>query len=1560
MGNKKNKKILMLGTLLIVLLGVSFIIYTVTGANTGDNRIRISYAKMTSIKTGAGNFNNDGLDYNTGGSFSESYSKDSGYVAGSDSNDRNRIVRSFDTLVYNFDYLLEDKNESDDFDDRIVNVTVELTQDEAKYIAFDKNGTPGEASHTFTFEGASTYGMENASVTLYVLGAPNGTTISPKFTIKESTDQDNGVTLGKMNDNTNNYAFEDNRYKTTAEFINYMPTVVSSTEGTIDLRILSTTAEESQQAMYNNQVGRYITYVIGAKLNGNGESGIKGYTMPTGNISFDVNFVQTGNNTPIFNENWGRLYGEYKVDDINPIYVNIPYSTSHSNSSNKQIVNPGNLTVTSKGNGVYNISISDYSTLYAYPNVGADNNVIDSSDNYISSVALTTFSPRTTEDGKNDITVTLNTTGGVFTSTSGATNNIANQSVSNVNKYYENIDYSLVSGFYDSTGTTKLSIDTNLNGNVMKNGSGALSKGSNFVYKIDFNYNKTLSDQGLKEIVKIDDNAFRFMPFNDKDDYEIELKCGNGDCSSISKDDFEVKFVTGSFDSANYSLNDVNNLNLSEVEKGTVASRCSSIDLSSLNVNQIQNLYGGPCIKANTGIENEYEKIVKAKTEDGSEIPITKAIIQTKEGVNLPDNITVTVKFNLRVRNVTDITQTYQATVLARTSDYDNTLYYYAPGVDGEDSVCNPDNYIKTVYQGTSIVNGDTSLFGDSLKVVNFTSREEITVTNKNSDGTMKVNYNVMDNDTITYNVKTIIEDYNEAVGADDVWYINSLYIQIILPSDLEYIPDADLIQPLHFYEGPDYSTLEYSLPYTKPNMKIPEINFRAKIKPTLSSGSSAKPLTVTSHVYAQNINNETDTSLFGLLTGDFTIYATGLNTVIVGQEVGANGTVVEKNEQINYILKAYNNTPENISDYSIIDVLPYSGDDNGSNINGSYSVKVTMPDSLANAKVYCSKATPSSIKQEPLNENNEWEECNVTEEFTNKVTAIKIDNISINSASYMDNILVTLKPSGNKYSNVYANNFVGANKTHAATTSNTIKVKVVSRKISGRVFIDVSGNGVKDGNETYVAGIPVTLKVLRDGNETETIAETTTDKDGYYEFKDLDKGRYKLLLEYDSSKYDLTLRYATEDTSKDSDAYKVDDSGKAAISNKRIPDDPNGIRLTKDVTNVSDMDMGLIARQSFGFTMKKYITKIDLTYNGTVSTTEYDNQSSVPITVRNSWNATAKVYYGIAITNNSTKAGYVNLIQEDIPQGMIFDSSYPENQDWFEVNGVLQTNSLTEDLIQPGETRYLQISLFMPKREEAGTFLNTVSIIESTMYDPEALAEDNEYSNNDKFIIGDALTYAGVNWHVIGVTTNEDNSQNLTLLADSGTISDKKSHTNSSNETYSWGQSMIKGFINYSWSNSNTLNTPILYDQVVCDDASGLEAGSYGGTMNGRCQSNMYTTSKVRLLTLDEYTSLTTSSLSDLSWLYGSNDFWLQNTDYISPEYLETYKNAYNNSFANKEHTETYEDVSYGIQQNSVYNQAMYIGRSGSNYVNLIDNASAKKEVRPVITISTNNIVAE
>ena len=351
-----------------------------------------------------------------------------------------------------------------------------------------------------------------------------------------------------------------------------------------------------------------------------------------------------------------------------------------------------------------------------------------------------------------------------------------------------------------------------------------------------------------------------------------------------------------------------------------------------------------------------------------------------------------------------------------------------------------------------------------------------------------------------------------------------------------------------------------------------------------------------------------------------------------------------------------------------------------------------------------------------------------------------------------------------------------------------------------------------------------------------------------------------------------------------------------------------------------------------------KYITKINLNYNNSNSILTYNNEKKVSLSVKNSLRASAKVYYGIEITNNSSTPGYVKLINEDIPVGLTFNIDDPVNKDWFISNDEIRSVSLENDLIMPGEKRYLTIMLNMPTQLEARSFINTVTLLEISSYEPESESTDATTDYNS-YSIGEAIRYGGVDFHVINTENSDNDGQILTLLADSGTVSTKLGHTVSNNNIYKWSDSLINAFINNEFVNMSTLNLPILYDNSVCDDASGLQAASYGGTLlsEGKCQSNIYKNYKVRLLTETEYNKLISGNNADLSWLYGNSDFWLMNSVYMKQKY-DVYGNI--------------------IESTNVKNYAKYISKSSSTIKD--DIANTKKEIRPVITVSSKNIIAE
>ena len=1508
MKNKKNSKII-IGVIvfLIAITGSIFIFKTVFASNA-DNKIKIKTAKIESIITGSTNYD----QYDGNGNTILPTTSTENYLPGYDANGGNRIVRSFDSVTYNFDFLIEAKDGSSDYSNRTVDITVELSEEELKYVSFDINETAGIAYKTFSFDGIDTNGNFQESITLYVLGAPNGTSINPKFIIKESTDLEDGVALGKNTDSANNYVYDNGTYRSTADFQNYMPTVVSSKPATIKSETLSET--ESQKAVYDEKTGRYITVVSGLYVEGDVYKGIKGLDIPTGDITFDMTISQNGTLPVVLKENWARLYGINKVDDIDSILVDLPYSTPDSNKIQKQVKQAGNMEVTIDEN-TYKTTISNYNPTYEFPTLTSTDQLIDNKY-YIGTYAFTAFSPRAVEDGKNNITISYDFNSIVSTGTNGQAYQINGSNGNTNNEYYQSGDHSSDSGFY--IGEKKINSENKI---------GSLSKGSDVIYKTTFNYKKAASDEGLKEVIKVNPIAYRVMNYSDKKSVAIELTCEEQKCDSIDDSDFEIQFITGDFKNTDYSITTVDSRLIDEDET-ELAAACSNINLSELSNDQVLNLYGGPCIKANDGTSNGYSNINEAVDTDNKEIPITKVVVQTKNGVTLPDNVKVEVKVKLRVRNVPDLTRVYQAATVISTSDHDEVLRYYQPaGLN----VANPNNYTLPTISGNSVINVNNVLYADSLRIANFTSDQEITVLNKTQDGKMKTTYDTHENETITYNIKPIITDENEKVGADDVWFVKYIGVAVELPKELEYIPDADMDKYLvHTYKVGNNTYLEYQLPFTKPNAENPNIQFKTKLSSMISE--PATPVVINSQMRALNVNKEVDNSLFGETIKSFTIYANGSENVFVNQQVGAAGTTVEKNKEFSYLLSTYNNTTRVINDYEIIDILPANGDVNGSIINGTYEVKLKLPASLGETKLYCSTQKYEELSKEIDSSKNQWTECNDITENYKSVTAIRVANMTIQPNSSTEPIEVIIKPTNNNYSDKYINDFIGGNTQYSKNISNKIAVNVVGRSISGKVFYDVNESGVQDDGDKYVPNIPVTLYKI-DGEEHIKTAETTTNSDGKYEFKNLDVGKYYIDLNYDGKQYDLTLRYASDNENIDSDAYKVSDTV-ARISNKRTPDEPFGIKITRDTTNLENYDMGLIPRYSFGFDIKKYITKTELYYKGSVAVKNYNNQSKVLLDIRNSQLATAKVYYGISITNNSATAGYVTEIEENIPDGLVFDPSEDLNKTWTLVNGKAYSTSLENELIQPGETKYLQIVLFMPAREDGKTFINTVSIVDIAEYKSEGTSKESEYNNENVYAVGDSVDYAGLGWHVINIENMDDGTQDVTLLADSGSISTKMGHTSSSNDIYKWGNSNINSSLN-----NNTfglaLDYGVLKDNYVCNDASGLQVASYGGSVSGTCQSYEFIKSRVRLLTIEEYTLLTNSTHSNIEWLTGSQPYWLESSDDTRPIY------------------DMYGQVSTG---GSTFNKASYVSTSGIQS----DNASAIKEVRPVIKINSRNILFE
>lgn len=1478
---KKRRNTIIILITLVILLIVSMIIANVyVKADEFANMVTIDKSEITSIKTGTGPFDNiDG--------------------AGNDISEDDRIVRSFDNILYDVEFSIKAKDsvELTDFEDRKVEIIVSLSDEDIKYVSFEPGnhsvmtGTfilddDGKTARYIT-EGVNTYGDFSDQIILKVKNAPNGYEVKPTFRIKESTDLEDAIEL-KIND----------------DIINYMPTIVSS-KSNID--IITVSGDETQFGNINNEEGRYLTFGIGLRIIGdNAEKGIKGMLLPNGDISFDVTFEQSNGQEVIVDEKYARLYKNEKVDNINPVKLELPYN-----------INNSNITITKKSESTYTITVKNYNE--DYNTITANGNILEKNNGIFTSIALTVFSKRTSADLKNDITVTMdvNKDNSVIAKTVKNEElnetTLSNNLVSIVNKYQDQSDYNLSGLFINKDTLKELSIKGR--------GYSSATRGDEIAYKSTFNFKNSTLKTGISQIIKIDSKAFELIKVNGESDYEINLSC-NGKKCNISENDFVVKYITSDFSKDNYEVvnysNDTLDANISNIDKDTILNQCKIVkdNYENLNEDQIMNLYGGPCIKPKENTEKIYTDISKIGDEK-----VSKIILETKDGKVLDEEINIEFIVGLRVRNIPDITQTYQVVTSVKSKDTNSNIYF-APAVSSSDSsITNYNNYIKTTYKGNAAtVSNET--YGDSLKIISYSARNEINVTNKKSDGSKKISYITSDNEVLTYSTIVSITDNSMSVGAEDVWYIKELKVVITLPKELEFRENGNYMMPSVVKNIDGTTTLTYNLLYTKPNIKIEPIYFDAVFKSNIKGANNE--VIVTSTLDAINVNGEIDTSIIETLVSRETVYVTGNEGIIISQNVGDSGKVIEKNKEFSYKINAYNSSNGTIDNLTIMNILPYNNDELGTKYNGSYTVKVKLPTSLQTANVYCYNGEVSKLSKEVDSTLNKWETCDITKEYIN-VTAIKIDNIRLNSEETTDNITILIKPKDNNYGDKYSNITYAKSEKLSQSSSQKTTVRVVNRSISGQVFIDKNKNGIKDDN-SYLRNISVSLCKLDSYNNCKEIETTLTDENGKYSFTKLDVGRYKVNFLYNPDEYDVTNRYFTNDTSIDSDAYKVSSEiGKAEISSKQ-----NGIRVTKDIEKQENLDMGLVERTEFEIDIKKGINNIEFNNNGLVNSYKYNFEKTVSLSVKNPKNLTGKITYGFQVTNNKTSSGYVKLIEENIPDGMSFNKEYEENKDWFSVDGRIFYDGLKDTLINPGETKTFEITLDMNSRNEAGTFLNEVSIVELETYEESILdRKDDEYEENN-FVIGSGLTYGGVNFHVV-----DDDGVNVTLLADETEIKTKMSHTSNENDTYKWSDSPINKYINTTWINNTSLDTGILVESEICDDASGLEVDSYGGSLkiDGTCQSGIYNKYKVRLLTTSEFETLL-STLSDASFLIGNENYWTMNSSYVPIEKDE-----------------------YGNTINSVKNYAISINKT-TNPVST--KANTKYVIRPVITVPKANIILQ
>ena len=283
---------------------------------------------------------------------------------------------------------------------------------------------------------------------------------------------------------------------------------------------------------------------------------------------------------------------------------------------------------------------------------------------------------------------------------------------------------------------------------------------------------------------------------------------------------------------------------------------------------------------------------------------------------------------------------------------------------------------------------------------------------------------------------------------------------------------------------------------------------------------------------------------------------------------------------------------------------------------------------------------------------------------------------------------------------------------------------------ISGLAWYDENANGKKDDEETTLSNIRVKLlnvntnQFVKDNEGN--ILEATTNENGMYVLDNVATGEYIAIFEYDTNQYSLTT-------------YKIEGVNEKENSDVRlnellIEDTRQKVASTDilriDADNVSDINIGLIELQNFDLKLDKYISRILVQNSAGTTTREYNNVTTakVELDAKQMNGSNVIIEYNIVVTNVGEVAGYARNIVDYVPSDLEFSSEL--NKDWYERDNALYTTALGNDMINPGESRTVTLTLTKTMGEDNLVTRNNAEIYEA--YNNLGLEDSNSTPGNN------------------------------------------------------------------------------------------------------------------------------------------------------------------------------------------------------------------------------------
>ena len=283
---------------------------------------------------------------------------------------------------------------------------------------------------------------------------------------------------------------------------------------------------------------------------------------------------------------------------------------------------------------------------------------------------------------------------------------------------------------------------------------------------------------------------------------------------------------------------------------------------------------------------------------------------------------------------------------------------------------------------------------------------------------------------------------------------------------------------------------------------------------------------------------------------------------------------------------------------------------------------------------------------------------------------------------------------------------------------------------ITGIAFIDENSNGQKDDNEKLLSGVKVRLYNTETNNlvkqENGDVLEATTNENGVYVLDHIGNGKYIVIFDYNNETYTLT-KYKAEGVS---ETVNSDAMMKELIINGENQNVASTDIIEVSDENVSNINVGYVRVQKFDLKLEKFVSKIVIQDSSGSTVIEYGDETlaRAELDAKRVNGATVLIEYKIRVSNVGEASGYARRIVDYMPNDLKFSSEL--NKDWYQTKEGLYNASLANEVINPGESKEVTLTLTKSMTENnVGLINNTAEIAEA--YNELGLTDINSTPGN-------------------------------------------------------------------------------------------------------------------------------------------------------------------------------------------------------------------------------------